>query len=417
VRLPFSSSHKIAHRAFELLHCDLWTSPVISNSGYKYYLVILDDHTHYAWTFPLRAKSEVLPTLICFHAYARTQFSSSIACLQTDNGKEFDNHALRSFLSSNGMILRLTCPYTSQQNGRAERVLRTLNDSIRALLFHAAVPATFWPEALATATYTLNRRPCRPRHNDTPYKLLYGHHPSYDHLRVFGCLCYPNLTATAAHKLAPRSVACIFLGYPPDTKGYRCYDPETNKVIVSRHVYFDEHVFPFRNRCTPASPPASTTSDELFLPAPVRTTAPRHSAPRLAPLPRPAQAPTATPPPRSAPQTGANVPSTPPATTTTPSTPASSSTPAEHASSSPPPQQATPMTPLHDATPTSSSTHAASSMLQSPPHPEPSSDVSAPTTSTPTSTPPSADPPPSPTPTRQHQRHSTLTPKIGTGGN
>jgi hypothetical protein len=79
VRLPFASSNKVVGRAFELLHCDLWTSPVISNSGYKYYLVILDDHTHYVWTFPLRAKSEVLPTMICFHAYVRTQFSASIA--------------------------------------------------------------------------------------------------------------------------------------------------------------------------------------------------------------------------------------------------------------------------------------------------------------------------------------------------
>ena len=121
MRLPFASSHKVASRPFELLHCDVWTSPVISNSGYKYYLVILDDHTHFAWTFPLQIKSDVLPTLICFHAYVRTQFRSSIASLQTDNGKEFDNHALRSFLASNGMILRLTCPYTSQQNGHAER--------------------------------------------------------------------------------------------------------------------------------------------------------------------------------------------------------------------------------------------------------------------------------------------------------
>jgi hypothetical protein len=39
VRLPFhSSSH--AARIFDLVHCDLWTSPVISISGYKYWLMI-----------------------------------------------------------------------------------------------------------------------------------------------------------------------------------------------------------------------------------------------------------------------------------------------------------------------------------------------------------------------------------------
>jgi histone deacetylase 1/2 len=163
VRLPFTSSSSGASFPFQLIHCDVWTSPVISNSGYRFYLVVLDDHTHYVWTFPLRHKSDVLATLLCFHAYVQTQFRTNICSFQTDNGKEFDNHAFRSFLSTHGITLRLTCPYTSQQNGRAERALRTLNHSVRALLFHADVPTTFWPDALATATYTLNRRPCRPR--------------------------------------------------------------------------------------------------------------------------------------------------------------------------------------------------------------------------------------------------------------
>jgi hypothetical protein len=63
VRLPFSSSSSHATHAFDLVHCDLWTSPITSMSGYKYYLVVLDDFSHYVWTFPLRAKSEAFPAL------------------------------------------------------------------------------------------------------------------------------------------------------------------------------------------------------------------------------------------------------------------------------------------------------------------------------------------------------------------
>jgi transposase InsO family protein len=98
---------------FTLLHCDVWTSPAVSNSGFKYYLVILDDFTHYVWTFPLQHKSDILATFVSFNAFVQTQFHCSISCLQTDNGKEFDNHALRSFLAAHGMVLRLTCPYMS----------------------------------------------------------------------------------------------------------------------------------------------------------------------------------------------------------------------------------------------------------------------------------------------------------------
>jgi hypothetical protein len=54
VGLPFSSSSSRVVRAFDLIHCDLWTSHVPSVSGCKYYMVILDDFTHYSWTFLLR---------------------------------------------------------------------------------------------------------------------------------------------------------------------------------------------------------------------------------------------------------------------------------------------------------------------------------------------------------------------------
>ena len=136
--------------------------------------MILDDYTHYTWTFPLHHKSDVLPTLISFHAFVRTQFSLPSQCFQTDNGREFDNSASRAFFATHGIALRLTCPYTSQQNGRAECVLRTINDSVHTLLFHASVPATFWPDTLATATYLLNRRPCRPRQHLTPFEIQFG---------------------------------------------------------------------------------------------------------------------------------------------------------------------------------------------------------------------------------------------------
>jgi hypothetical protein len=46
-RLSFCSSSHHAEYAFDLMHLELWTSPVVSVSSSKYYLVILDDFTHY----------------------------------------------------------------------------------------------------------------------------------------------------------------------------------------------------------------------------------------------------------------------------------------------------------------------------------------------------------------------------------
>jgi hypothetical protein len=54
IRQPFVPSISRTKSAFELIHCDVWTSPILSKSGFKYYLIIVDDFTHYFWTFPLR---------------------------------------------------------------------------------------------------------------------------------------------------------------------------------------------------------------------------------------------------------------------------------------------------------------------------------------------------------------------------
>jgi hypothetical protein len=82
IRLPFPISWSRVVHAFDLIHCDLWTSPVPSVSGYKYYLIILDDCTHYSWTFPLRHKYDTFPTLSHFFAYVSTQFGCTIQSFQ-----------------------------------------------------------------------------------------------------------------------------------------------------------------------------------------------------------------------------------------------------------------------------------------------------------------------------------------------
>ncbi|KAL8167627.1 hypothetical protein V2J09_009126 [Rumex salicifolius] len=189
-----------------------------------------------------------------FYNLILTQFKVKIQHIQCDNGKEFDNSSFHSFFRDNGLQFRFSCPHTSQQNGKAERILRTINNSVRTLLFQAHLPPKFWVEPLNTAVHLINRLPSKPIHNKIPYEVLYGRPPVYHPLWVFGCACYPNLSSTAPHKLSPRSTKCVFLGYPSNHSGYRCMDLATNKIIISRHVVFDESYFPFQHDPSPPSP-------------------------------------------------------------------------------------------------------------------------------------------------------------------
>jgi hypothetical protein len=102
------------------------------------------------------------------------------------------------------------------------------------------------------ATYLLNILPCKTLKNQSPTQLLYHRDPTYTHLRAFGCLCYPLFPSSTIHKLQPRSTPSVFLGYPLNHRGYKCYDLSNRKLIISRHVIFDETQFPFTKMHSPA---------------------------------------------------------------------------------------------------------------------------------------------------------------------
>jgi hypothetical protein len=160
-------------------------------------------------------------------------------------------------------------------------MIRTTNDVIHSLLFQVSLPSRYWAESLHAATYLINLLPTKAISAPSPHFALFDTTPSYAHLQVFGCPCYPNTSATASHKLAPRSCRCVIFGYSSKHKGYRCLDLSMNRMLVSRHVVFDESSFPFASFGTPP--------DDLDPPAPsaAQCLHPRHMQPRLHASPSP----------------------------------------------------------------------------------------------------------------------------------
>ena len=132
-------------------------------------------------------------------------------------------------MHSNDTVHQLTYPGTTQQNGRAERKLRHILDTVCALLLSTKVPAPFWGETALHAIHTINRIPSPVIQNQTLYERLFRSPPDYHHLRSFGSTCFV---------LEPRSSLCCFLGYGETQKGYRCYDPVSHRLRVSRNVVF-----------------------------------------------------------------------------------------------------------------------------------------------------------------------------------
>ena len=147
---------------------------------------------------------------------------------------------LKSFFSLHGISHLTTAPKTPQQNGVSERRHRHLVETGLTLLHDANLPLTYWPHAFQTATYLINCQPTPLLQNISPYQALFGQQPNYLKLRKFGCLCYPLTKPYNKHKMEPKSTPCIFLGYSLTQNAYRCLDPNTHRVYISRHVLFDE---------------------------------------------------------------------------------------------------------------------------------------------------------------------------------
>ena len=108
------------------------------------------------------------------------------------------------------------------------------------MLIDQKVPHAFWAEALATSVYLKNRSPTSFLDRQTPFEAWKGKKPDVSHLRVFGCDAYVHVSKDERRKLDPKVKKFMFLGYGEETKGYRLYDSERNKVIFSRDLYFHE---------------------------------------------------------------------------------------------------------------------------------------------------------------------------------
>jgi transposase InsO family protein len=185
----FSKQSKYrADKALELVHGDL-CGPVkpVTPGGQRYFLLLVDDATHYMWVVLLTAKLEASSAIKRIQTAAEKECDRKLRVLRTDNGGEFTVAEFAAYCGDEGVTRHFSAPYTPQQNRVVEWQNQTVVAMARVLLKQRRMLAKFWGEAVVTTVYLQNRFPTKSLADRTPYEAWHGQKPTVNHLRVFSC--------------------------------------------------------------------------------------------------------------------------------------------------------------------------------------------------------------------------------------
>jgi hypothetical protein len=165
---------------------------------------------------------------------------NAIRAIRSDNGSEFKNSHFKTFCHDLGLEHQFSSPYTPPQNGVVERKNRTMCELAQTMLDDHRTSRRFWAEAVSTACYVSNRIYLRVYKKKTCYELMRGHTSKVSHFHVFSCKCFILKKGKKLDMFEARSVDGIFFGYASHSRAYRVLNLETNQIMETCEVTFDE---------------------------------------------------------------------------------------------------------------------------------------------------------------------------------
>ena len=123
------------------------------SNGKRCFVTFINDKSRYCVVYLLKSRSEVAEKFMIFVALAETQTEKRVKYLQSDNGGKYNSDKLARFCAELGIQQKFTPPYTSQLNGVAERMNRTLLECARCMMKHAVLGKSYWGEAVMTKMF------------------------------------------------------------------------------------------------------------------------------------------------------------------------------------------------------------------------------------------------------------------------
>jgi hypothetical protein len=189
--MPSNKSFNIG----DLFYSDVWgPARTASIQGYLYYITFTDAASRFTFLFFMKHKNEAVDKFIKLGNIMRTQKGVEIKRIHFDNGKELVNKHLEDHCEKTGTEITTTAPYSSQQNGVAERKNRSLTERGRCMLHgHSNThdKPYLWSEAIAYACLINNNMPAKINGEwKIPQVLMFGNPLDMKYFQLFGTTCH-----------------------------------------------------------------------------------------------------------------------------------------------------------------------------------------------------------------------------------
>ncbi|MBW0568593.1 hypothetical protein O181_108308 [Austropuccinia psidii MF-1] len=244
--LPFDKDFEEVSQPLGCVHLNL-VGPIspTTNSGFQYFLTIVDQATSFKTIRLLKLKSDsfeqsviVKNRMECFH-------DQKFKTLVSDQGGGFVNAKFKNVAETYGFVHSLSPAKNPQHNGFLERANLTIIEKARCLLNGSNLPKKYCAEAIKTAAFLSNLIPTPSRNNLSPYAAWKGLPPRIPRLGAFGCRAVISIPRSQrSWKLGHVGAEGVLLAYENENSAYQIICMSNPKIVISKHVKFEENVFP-----------------------------------------------------------------------------------------------------------------------------------------------------------------------------
>ncbi|CAI7892600.1 unnamed protein product [Closterium sp. NIES-53] len=243
---PFAPHHNPSAPAYaplEKVYSDILYNREPGQVNYNYTITFIDAATRYVWHRNLPSRDMALAAFAAWLPIAERESGMQLKSFQSDGGGEYTSQRFKQYLAERGIKQLLSLPYAHQQQGVAERMNRTLQNSMRKLLRGMRLPNHQWPAAMdhTVILHNLLSSSSLPN-NASPHLLWTGKQGSTKMLRVFGCMVQYRPPEARAGRFSQRAQWGLHLGIEKNYNAWRIFDVHTKETVAARDVIFYERL-------------------------------------------------------------------------------------------------------------------------------------------------------------------------------